>query len=84
MFNRTIKSIEDVEQFFDYLVKTLHLNFHPDTDFLNYINIDNGGSTFSPHDVDKLNFVMSRCFKVCEAADKDIYRIGINSLCGQG
>ncbi|MHB9070758.1 MAG: hypothetical protein ACYC54_10380 [Sedimentisphaerales bacterium] len=84
MFNKTIRTIEDVEQFFDYLVKILHLNFHPDTDFLVYINIETKVNTFSQHDAKKLNSTMAQCFNVCEAAEKDIYRIGINSLCGQG
>lgn len=66
MFNKTIRTIEDVEQFFDYLVKILHLNFHPDTDFCEYINIETKVNTFSPHDAENLNFVMSQCFRVCE------------------
>ena len=55
MFDGTIRSIKDVEQFFNYLVKTLHLNFHPDTDFLDYINIENGVNTFSSNDTATLN-----------------------------
>jgi hypothetical protein len=82
MFERTIRTIEDVEQFFEYLVKTLHLNFHPDTDFREYINIENGCNVFSQHDAEKLNFTMAQCFEACENADKDIYEIGINRLCG--
>jgi hypothetical protein len=81
MFEITIRTIEDVEQFFEYLTKTLHLNFHPDTDFSEYINIENGDNTFSPHDVKKLNSTIAQCFQVCETAHKDIYEIGLNCLC---
>ena len=81
MFDITIRSIKDVEQFFDYLANTLHLNFHPDTDFLDYINIENRVNTFSPHDAENLNSVMSKCFEVCGVAGIDIYNISINCLC---
>jgi hypothetical protein len=80
MFKRKIRTIEDVEQFFEYLVKTLHLNFHPDTDFSEYINIGNGNNTFSPQEAKKLNAAMTQCVKLCKTAKKDIYEIGFNCL----
>jgi hypothetical protein len=80
MFERKIKTIKDVEQFFEYLVKSLHLNFHPDTNFREYINIANGNNTFSPKEAKKLNASMDQCFKLCETVKTDIYEIGLNCL----
>jgi len=77
MFDIKIRSIKDVEQFFDYLVKTLHLNFHPDTDFMEYINLEAEVNTFSPHEAEILNSLMSQCFIFCEALGADIYEIAL-------
>ena len=80
MFERKIRTIKDVKHFFKYLVKTLHLNFNPDNDFSDYINIEHGGSTFSRSEAKKFNSKMAKCFQVCKTTHKDIYEIGLNSL----
>lgn len=43
-----ITSIEDVKLFALYLVNELHLKFHPDDDFVCYVNYDTKQPTFTP------------------------------------
>jgi hypothetical protein len=68
----SIDNITDVLQFTSDLV-TLDVNFHPDTDFDDYINVNTSERTFSFEDAKKLNKLLIRAFEVCAEENIDIY-----------
>ena len=82
MFSIEIKTIEDVKRYFCYLVEELHLNFHPDTEFSEYVSSETVESTFSKGEICYHNSLMGTCFSVCEKAGVDIYEIGLQVLKG--
>ena len=80
MFSRDIKTVEDIEIFFSYLVHVLDLNFHPDTDFSDYVSSEDGSTTFSEAETSNLNTIMQACFEICERHKVDIHEIGLEIL----
>lgn len=76
----SIKSVEDVETFFNYLVKDLRLNFHPDDSFDNYINIETNEPSFKVEECALYDRLMDESFAVCEREGADIYGIGLPML----
>ena len=42
-----IKTVEDVNKFFDYLLEERRVNFHPDTPFEDYINVETREPSFT-------------------------------------
>ena len=81
-FNEEIKTKDDVVKYFSYLVEEQHLNFHPDTDFSEYVLCETGESTFNDEEIRYHNSLMDACFSVCEKAGVDIYEIGLQILKG--
>ena len=79
LYERKIKSIEDVKGFFDYLVNEHSLSFHPDSDFNEYIKSD-GSQLFSQKECQYYNEKMDESFTICEKEGCDIYTIGIKAL----
>jgi hypothetical protein len=67
-----IRSLEDVKEFVVQLVVE-GLNYHPDDDFENYINIETGEPSYSPDEAFLRNRLNAQCFEVCESAGADIY-----------
>jgi hypothetical protein len=80
MYNKAIKTVEDVRVFFKYLVNIRSVNFHPDTDFSEYVSCDMGRKTFTDDEVAQYNTLMEACFRVCEEAGADIYEIGLEAF----
>jgi hypothetical protein len=80
MFNKKIKTAKDVRQYFSYLVNIRKLNFHPDTDFSEYVSTETGKPTFTDEEVRRFNDLMEDSFKVCELEGIDIYEIGLQVL----
>jgi hypothetical protein len=85
-----ITTIEDVKLFAFQLVNEENLNFHPDNDFLDYVNIETNLPVYLPEESKNLNALMNKCFEVCEQYNEDLYelmgqplfeklKIGINS-----
>lgn len=72
-----ISSMDEVKEFFRYIVYDLHINFHPDDDFKDY-----GLKQFSNEDIICLNNLMDESFSVCKASGEDIYAIGLDILLG--
>lgn len=81
-FSGKIETKDDVVKYFSYLVEELHLNFHPDTEFSEYVSSETGESTFSNGEICYHNSLMDTCFSVCEKAGVDIYEIGLQVLKG--
>ena len=75
-----INTTEDVSAFFKHLVEVFELNFHPDTPFSDYFHYETKADTFTPEQCEKLDRYMEQCFEVCEAANVDIYELGVNEL----
>ena len=70
-----ITNRNEVEQFANYLVNGLNINFHPDTPFEDYIEYDTKLSTFTPEDAAIGNQLMDECFEVCNKDDDEVYFI---------
>jgi hypothetical protein len=68
-----INTIEDVKLFAYQLVNEEDLNFHPDTDFSDYINTETGKPLYSIEEIQNLNRLMENCFDICEQNGADIY-----------
>lgn len=74
---QAISTVEDVQKFFMEL-KNEDLNFHPDTPFEDYINIDTGLPIYTDAEVTKRNVLLEQAFDVCDKIGSDIYEIGFN------
>jgi hypothetical protein len=53
------------------------VNFNPDTDFRDYINIETREATFSEAEAVRRNLLNERCFEVCEGAGVSFYSLGL-------
>lgn len=71
-----IKSIEDVVEFFTQLLDE-GLNYHPDDNFRDYINIETGKPSYTAQEALIRNNLNDQCFSVCEVAVADIYNISM-------
>ena len=70
-----MNSKNDVQLFFTECIKLLGSGFHPDTDFVNYINLRNGKRLFKIRDCKSYNLKMSQSFDFCNTNDLDLYEI---------
>ena len=70
-----INTIDQVKEFFDYLTKVRRVNFNPDDDFADYIDLGTHEPTFDTEEVAILNILMEQSFEVCEANQTDIYEL---------
>jgi hypothetical protein len=69
-----IGTLEDVKIFVKQLVEE-GLNYHPDDDFSQYINIQTDEPTYSPEQASLRNELNIQCFEVCEVLGVDIYDV---------
>ncbi len=76
----SINSLSDVETFFIYLIHEESLNFHPDEDFKNYINLETRLPSYNLEEAELRNKLMEACFEICEKKGKEIYDIGLRFL----
>lgn len=72
----TINTIDDVKVFVHALMDE-GLNYHPDDDFDNYVNLQTGNPSYTPEEVLLRNQLNHQCFQICEAAGLDIYDISM-------
>ncbi len=70
-----ITSEDDVRAFIWSMFHTLKLNFHPDTDFKDYIKYSNKRRVFTNEEVEELRNSLMECFKVCHKNKVDIYEL---------
>lgn len=75
-----IQTVSDVAIFFHLLLEKESLNFHPDEDFRNYINLATHLPSYIVDEADLRNKLMAACFGICELEGMDIYKIGIKLL----
>lgn len=69
-----MKTIDDIRDFFEEL-KQQGVNFHPDDNFNNYVNVETGQPSFSAAQAAELNDKLDQAFGVCEAEGVDIYEL---------
>lgn len=70
-----INTVDQVKEFFDYLAMERKVNFHPDDDFSDYINLSTNEPTFNAEEVAIFNNLMDESFVVCESNQTDIYQL---------
>ena len=71
MINK-IQTLDDVKAFAKQLIAE-GLNFHPDDDFNDYVNLENNLPLYSNEEASIRNELMNKCFEVCELEGIDIY-----------
>ena len=69
---KQIKTAKDVVAFAKQLIRE-RVNFHPDEDFGNYVNLETERPSFSEKESSLRNGLMSQCFEVCRRNGIDIY-----------
>jgi hypothetical protein len=77
MINIQISSEQDIRNFFRFLVEELSLNFHPDTAFEDYVDVNTGNPTFEKPEADRLNTLMDHCFALI---GERVYEVGLSEL----
>ena len=75
-----ITTVEEVKDFFHFIVFDLHLEFHPDDAFGDYKKPKTKEPLFTAEDCETYDRLMAECFAVCDAADEDIYDLGWEQL----
>jgi hypothetical protein len=73
----SIHTLSDIETFFIYLIQEESLNFHPDENFKNYINIHTLLASYTTEEAEIRNELLDTCFEICEKEGADIYAIGL-------
>ena len=69
---KQINTSNDVVAYAMQLVKE-GVNFHPDDDFNDYINIETQNPSYTKQQADLRNILMNQCFEVCQKNGIDIY-----------
>lgn len=69
---KQIRTTNDVVVYAKQLIKE-GVNFNPDDDFNDYINLETQMPTYTKQEADFRNDLMSQCFKVCQKNGIDIY-----------
>jgi hypothetical protein len=72
---KEINTIEDVKLFAYQLVNEEDLSFHPDDDFVDYINLETKEPLYSAEECKQLNQLMHNCFSICQQEEVDIYEL---------
>ncbi|MBX2945314.1 MAG: hypothetical protein KF725_05735 [Cyclobacteriaceae bacterium] len=67
-----INNPRDVIAFAKQLVEE-GVNFHPDEDFRNYINIETSEPTYTEKEANMRNNLMTQCIATCEQNGIDVY-----------
>lgn len=71
-----INNLDDVSTFVLQLLAE-GLNYHPDDDFNNYINLDTHEPSYIPEEAQIRNDLNDQCFEICEKYNADIYNISM-------
>ena len=70
-----INTINDVKEFATHLVQIEKLSFHPEDDFNDYVNIKTREAFYTKEEAQKRNYLMNKCFHICEKLNVEIYEI---------
>jgi len=77
---KSINTIDDVWEFFNYLHKVDGVLFHPEQDFDCYINGETHKPTYTKQEAKERNKLMRQCFEVCAENKYDIFHVGIEAI----
>ena len=77
MYSHIINNVNDVKEFVTHLIQQEDLNFHPDTDFGEYISVETNEPTFNSQEIVHYNKLMDTCFSICESKNVDIYDLSM-------
>jgi hypothetical protein len=72
--NIVINSMQDVAEFINGIYK-LGVNFHPDSNFADYINPDTHDQAFTDDACQVYDTALMKCIEVCEWSGVDIYEM---------
>lgn len=75
-----IVNLIEVVNFFEHLLYEKKLLFHPDDDFREYVQNEDGTATISSDEAEIFNQLMDQSFSVCEEKNMEIYSIGLASM----
>ena len=73
----SINTIDNVKNFIQDVIKE-GVNFHPDTDFNDYINITTDVPLYTAQEAALRNKLLKQCFIVCSNKGAEIYEIAYN------
>ena len=79
-YSTHITTVDEVLDFFKYLVIERRCNFHPDDNFSEYVCYADGSHTFTEEEIPCFNRLMDECFSVCADSNVSIYDIGLEVL----
>lgn len=71
-----IQTIEDVRNFFTFVVEKIGDEWHPDDDYSFYKDNKSKEPLFTIDEITLYNRLQAECFDVCQNADVDIYDLG--------
>ena len=69
-----VDDVDDVRNFFHYIVEERNVNFNPDDMFRDYMLAD-GSNAFTPEECEIYNRLVEEAFKICDKENVDIYEI---------
>ncbi|PBI83548.1 hypothetical protein BSF41_45340 [Flavobacterium sp. ACN2] len=78
-----INTLEDVHIFAEQLIGE-GLNFHPDDDFNDYVNLVTNKASYNKIEADVRNKLMDECFEICKKNNIDIYKLMMKHLQPKG
>ena len=77
---KSINTIDDVWEFFNYLHIVDGVLFHPEGDFREFINWETDKPTYTAKEAKERNILMDKCFDVCSENDFNIFQIGLEAI----
>lgn len=75
-----LKTILDVQKFFEHIVFDLGINFHIDTPFSDYVNYSDNKAMMSKKEAIRYEVMMSKAIDICNAEGVDEYELGLDTL----
>jgi hypothetical protein len=75
-----LKTIQDVQKFFEHIVFDLGINFHIDTPFSDYVNYSDNEAMMSKSEAIRYEVMMSKAIDICNAEGVDEYELGLDIL----
>lgn len=74
---KSINTIDDVWEFFNYLRNVEDVMFHPKQDFGEYIDRETDKPGYTAKEVKERNILMDKCFNVCSENDISIFKVAL-------
>ena len=72
---KSINTIDDVWEFFNYLRNVEDVMFHPKQDFGEYIDSETDKPGYTAKEVKERNILMKKCFDICSENDISIFKV---------